>query len=1052
MASRDDASRVAKTTGNTPDTVRILAVRVQFGADNDSRTTGNGQFIVTASADSSLDAPPHDAQYFRDHLQFLENYFRKVSRGKLILRATLLDSVVTLPVVMATYSPPKNGPNTLIADLVRDTWRTVDSLRLVTDLSSYQCFLVFHAGAGRDVDLVSTLGYDPTPLDIPSLYIGLNALRYAFGADYKGIAVQNSTFFITHTLLLPETENRLLPGVGGDVPLQLGINGLLCASFGNFLGLPDLFDTQTGRSGIGRFGLMDGQAIFSYSGLFPPEPSAWEKYWLGWVTPITVDPGTTTVTLPAVGWGTVDPARSDTIYRVPISASEYYLLENRNRDPQQNGQRITFSLRGVPRLFSFSHDTTGFAAFDISRAVGVLTDVEDIDWSLPNLVDSDGAFFDGGILIWHIDESVIHATIATNGVNADPKHRGVDVEEADGSQDIGQQYGQFTGGSGSEEGTALDFWFRGNPSPVNKNEFTSLSFPNTRTNAGANSHVAIQDFSVRGPRMTATVTVGDAQIAPLAGYPRSVSEKLTDGPGMALTAADVDGDGIFELLVTTTGEALSSQGATGALLPSKLHLLRLAGPGGSVLHQGVIALSSGTDKVFVSAPAFVRSQTGQSLFFLSQSTRGGGTVSPGSVGGFAFADQNGDSLADLGFQLPVSRGLGYPPVVADSVVAFSASGNAVYLTNFAGTRLDSLTSSSPLNLDVAGTSRWTLGSSLVVAAGSTLKTVPTGIGGPSGPPEHVRDFGEPIRHAPAVATFRRDNQDQMFIVFVTDRNLFCVDQTLTPLQGYPRSGSSFSQPAIADVNGDGARDIVVFAGTEIWAFNLVGVPLDNFPIQVPSTLSIDSTPVVADVDGDGIPEVIAVTQDGLVCAYTRRGKMATGFPLQAGPGPHSVAVVDAGSATSTGTPIGVVVANAGDGSISGWVTGYSQNSVTPAGRPWPQYQKDALHSGYDPIPLVGSPLSSDFFPTARAYNWPNPAYGGKTMIRYYVRDNARVRIKIFDIAGDLVADFAGPGVGGLDNEVPWDVSGIQSGVYFARIEATGDAGSGIAMVKIAVVK
>jgi hypothetical protein len=69
-----------------------------------------------------------------------------------------------------------------------------------------------------------------------------------------------------------------------------------------------------------------------------------------------------------------------------------------------------------------------------------------------------------------------------------------------------------------------------------------------------------------------------------------------------------------------------------------------------------------------------------------------------------------------------------------------------------------------------------------------------------------------------------------------------------------------------------------------------------------------------------------------------------------------------------------------------------------------------------------------------------------------VRDNARVRIKIFDLAGDLVADFAGPGVGGLDNEVLWDVSGIQSGVYFARIEATGDAGSGIAIVKIAVVK
>jgi hypothetical protein len=953
---------------------------------------------------------------------------------------------------MAAYSPPKNGPNTSVADLARDAWHMVDSLRLVADLSRYQCFIVFHAGVGRDIDLVSALGYDPAPLDIPSLYFGLKGFREVYGTDYRGIPVQDSTFFITHTLVLPETESRSLPGVGGDDTLRLSINGLLCASFGNFLGLPDLFDTKTGRSGIGRFGLMDGQAIFSYSGLFPPEPSAWEKYWLGWVAPVTIDSGTKTVILPAIGLGTVDPAREDTIYRVPISASEYFLLENRNRDPQGNGQRISFSVRGVPRLFSMRHDTTGFNALNVSSAIGVLTDVEDFDWSLPGGFDPDGTFFDGGVLIWHIDESIIQAMVATNGVNADPTHRGVDIEEADGSQDIGQQYGQFTAGSGSEEGTALDFWFRDNPSPVNKNEFSSLSFPDTRTNAGAMSHVAIRDFSVRGPRMTATVAIGDAEVAPIAGFPRSLGEVLSDGPGTALTAADVDSDGVTELLVTTNGQPLSPQGVIGASVRSKLYMLKLAGSGGTVLRQGVIALSDSPEKTFVNAPALVSSRTGQPLFFLGQSTRGGGAVSSSSLGGYAFADQNGDSLADLRFQTPVSRRLGYPPVIADSVVAFSASGSTAYLTNFAGTRLDSLTPSSPLNLDYAGISRWASGSSLLLAAGSTLRTASTGFGGPSGPPDYMRDFGQPLHYAPVAASIRRDNQDQMFIAFVTDRNLYCVDQTLAPFQGFPRPGPSFSQPAIADVNGDGVRDIVVFAGMEIWALNIVGVPLDNYPIQVPSAQSIDSTPIVADVDGDGNPEVIAVTRDGLVCAYARGGKMAKGFPLQAGPGPHSVAVVDAGTQTPNGIPIGLVVASAGDGSVSGWVTGFSHIPASPSARPWPQYQKDPLHSGVDATPLVGSPVSDEFFPKGRAYNWPNPTYEGRTMIRYYVRDNARVKIKIFDLAGDLVAEFAGPGVGGLDNEVSWDVSGIQSGVYFAHIEANGDAGSGTAMVKIAVVK
>ena len=42
--------------------------------------------------------------------------------------------------------------------------------------------------------------------------------------------------------------------------------------------------------------------------------------------------------------------------------------------------------------------------------------------------------------------------------------------------------------------------------------------------------------------------------------------------------------------------------------------------------------------------------------------------------------------------------------------------------------------------------------------------------------------------------------------------------------------------------------------------------------------------------------------------------------------------------------------------------------------------------------------------------------------------------------------------GGLDNEVDWDVSGVESGVYFAQVEADGQSGSGNAVITIAVVK
>ncbi|HEY4644393.1 MAG TPA: T9SS type A sorting domain-containing protein, partial [Bacteroidota bacterium] len=110
------------------------------------------------------------------------------------------------------------------------------------------------------------------------------------------------------------------------------------------------------------------------------------------------------------------------------------------------------------------------------------------------------------------------------------------------------------------------------------------------------------------------------------------------------------------------------------------------------------------------------------------------------------------------------------------------------------------------------------------------------------------------------------------------------------------------------------------------------------------------------------------------------------------------------------------------------------------------------HTGLENSPLTGGPVSSDFFPESRVYNWPNPVYDSKTTIRYFVGQDASVSVKIFDLTGDIVDEFSGPGVGGVDNEVEWDVSNIQSGIYFARIKATDGSKSASALIKIAVVK
>lgn len=1054
MASRDDVFSAPRQFMVVPETVRVLAAMVQFQEDNDSRTSGNGRFDLSATTNPIIDAPPRNQQYFRDHLTLVENYYRKVSKGKTIIQCTVINQVVTLPNQMVVYSPPRNGSNAVVGNLAVDTWRAVDSLALVPDFSAYTCFMVFHAGVGRDIDIVAALGYDPTPSDIPSLYIGLNAFRQFYGSTYAGIPVSGGSFHITNTIVAPETESRLLPGTTGDFLLELTSNGLLCASIGNFLGLPDLFDTNTGRSGIGRFGLMDGQAIFSFSGAFPPEPSAWEKYWLGWIEPITLGAGEHTIVLPAV-------STSDTVYRVPISAQEYFLIENRNRDPLRNGQAITSTFNGQTNVRTFVRDTAGFESFDIELLSGVVTDVEDFDWSVPGGVTSQGEFFDGGVVIWHIDESVIQQGLASNGVNANPLRRGVDVEEADGSQDIGQEYGFLTPGSGSEEGTPLDFWFETNSAPVFTNEFSSTTHPNSSSNSGANSHITIDSFSVRGPRMSARVRVGDESVALLSGFPKRVGEKLSSP---SLTIADLNSDSSPDLIMATTGRpiaAVTLQENTGLPFPglSKLYAWNSAGTpalpntfGSGLIARSGDGLIAGSNLVADSAE-FVGSPTVNDFGF------GGGseitigenlTTGSGALLGYRLTDADADSLVDPIYFSPVSTFISTSPVAVDSFIAAGAQGGNAVLhdPSFVDRSIEVVTDSLAT---VVGVTRNTGSNGFVFTAsdgtialsndGATAvvarKKVQAAISGPA-VVGVVGTSGEPR------------------IAFTTQNGyLFLVDRELNTVPGFPvNTGEEIlNSPALADIDGDGLRDIVVFSSNHIRAYNYAGASLDYFPITIPTSSPITSYPVIADVNGDGNVEIIAVSEDGLVVAYDKSGRLSSGFPLQAGIGSQSVAVFDVSSPSLGSVGIGLAVASSESGSLIAWKTSSTPVPYDAAKvRPWPQYQKDAQHTGLATEPLTGTPISSAFFPQERAYNWPNPVYDGKTFIRYFVKENASVSIRIFDLAGDLVTEFAGPGIGGVDNEVAWDVKDIQSGVYFARIEASGAGGSGIAVVKVAVVK
>ena len=119
---------------------------------------------------------------------------------------------------------------------------------------------------------------------------------------------------------------------------------------------------------------------------------------------------------------------------------------------------------------------------------------------------------------------------------------------------------------------------------------------------------------------------------------------------------------------------------------------------------------------------------------------------------------------------------------------------------------------------------------------------------------------------------------------------------------------------------------------------------------------------------------------------------------------------------------------------------------------WKGFLADEYHSNYVVSTAPIASKSAELLPASSAYNWPNPVYDKATNIRYYLSKSATVRIKIYNMAGELVDDFSGPGIANLDNEVQWDVSKVQSGVYFAQIRASAGGEEKTAIIKIAVVK
>lgn len=108
------------------------------------------------------------------------------------------------------------------------------------------------------------------------------------------------------------------------------INGIgtICHEFSHCLGYPDLYDTKnSGNFGMGSFDLM---CSGSYNGesFCPPNYSAYEKWFAGWITPTVLDKPASVKGMQAqdVKYGQAFVVYNDN------NKNEYYLIENRQQN------------------------------------------------------------------------------------------------------------------------------------------------------------------------------------------------------------------------------------------------------------------------------------------------------------------------------------------------------------------------------------------------------------------------------------------------------------------------------------------------------------------------------------------------------------------------------------------------------------------------------------------------------------------------------------------------------------------------------------------------
>jgi len=400
---------------------------------------------------------PHNEEYFRKYMEHLKNFYLDASKDLYELNYYIAPEVYTMSENLGYYGDDEFESRRrveMIGELVEMIGESLP-------FRNFEALIVFHSGAGQESDLFGTQRHT-----LWSTFMSQNTFRNVFdptNPDYEGIPTADGSF-ITKVALIASSQFH--PDFTLTLDRHFEILGVLATQFGRVMGLPTLFGNVSAygqHAGTGNYCIM-GTGTWNNNGKTPPLPSAWVRYFAGWENPIELNQNMENLQVAHRMTGrppiedifdseVLSPSlkQGSTLYKINISEKEYFLIENiqHNYHPDRVlnittnewRQTINHSFNLLPSeeqdfLYTDLLDGTGTIRVPVVNLMKNNLRGSEWDFFIPYVpsYNLQGYHDPSGLFIWHVDEYVIDANIASNTVNANPRHRGVGLKEADGIQ------------------------------------------------------------------------------------------------------------------------------------------------------------------------------------------------------------------------------------------------------------------------------------------------------------------------------------------------------------------------------------------------------------------------------------------------------------------------------------------------------------------------------------------------------------------------------------------------------------------------------------------